>query len=112
MSNVIRQGTTPLVTIEVEGLDVSDADEWPTVHLAIKAQGSGEPVVVSRDELSLASTDYGCDVAYRLTQAQTLALPAHVPVLAQVRAKDKDGRAYATEVVGIASDVVIEDGEI
>lgn len=110
MAQGIYRGTTPSITLNVNGVDLSDASLWPTVIVTVKSGRSAFDV--DRDKLTLASTDAGCSVAFALTQAQTLALSAMRTVHVQLRAKDAEGNAIASPIVSVKVGDVLKDGEI
>lgn len=106
----IYRGTTPTVTVRVTGLDLSDAALWPVVWLS--ARNRTDAIDVARDGLAIAAIDGGCTVAATLTQDQTLALTAQVPLQLQVRAKDSGGDAVALPVAQLAVEDVLKGGDI
>lgn len=110
MEQGIYRGTTPSITLNIKGVDLSDASVWPTVIVTV--ENGRSTFDVNRDGLTIASTDAGCSVAFVLTQAQTLALSAMRTVHVQLRAKDSGGDATATEIASVAVEDVIKDGEI
>lgn len=110
MEQGIFRGTTPIITLNITGVDLSDASVWPTV---IATVGNARSTVdVNRDKLVIANTDAGCSVTFALTQAQTLALSVILPVHVQLRAKDADGHAIASPIASVEVKDVIRDGEI
>lgn len=110
MEQGIFRGTTPSITLNATGVDLSDASVWPTVIVTV---GNGSSTVdVNRDKLAIANTDAGCSVTFALTQAQTLALSVMRPVHVQFRAKDADGHAIASPIASVEVEDVIRDGEI
>lgn len=110
MEQHIYRGTTPSITLNVKGVDLSDASVWPIVIVTIENGRSAFDV--DRGSLAIASTDAGCSVAFVLTQAQTLALSAMRTVHVQLRAKDSGGDAIASPVASVKVWDVIKDGEI
>lgn len=110
MEQGIFRGTTHGITLNVKGVDLSNASVWPTVIVTV---GNGSSTVdVNRDKLAIANTDAGCSVTFALTQAQTLALSVMCPVYVQLRAKDADGHAIASPAASVEVEDVIKDGEI
>lgn len=106
------RGTTPKITLNVVGADLTDATTWPTVIVTVEnGQNSFD---VTRDKLTItkASTGVGCSVSFALTQAQTLALSVMRPIYVQLRAKDVDGDAIASPIASVEVKDVIKDGEI
>lgn len=67
---------------------------------------------VNRDKLTIAKTDSGCSVTFELTQAQTLLMRKQQKTLVQLRAKDVDGHAIATEIASVDVEDIVKDGEI
>lgn len=110
MEQGIFRGTTPNITLNITGVDLSDARVWPTVIVTIK--GVYNIVDVSRDKLVIASADAGCSVTFALTQVQTLAFSAKHPMRVQLRAKDADGHAIASPIASAEVNDVIKGGEI
>ena len=110
MEQGIFRGTTPRITLNITGVDLSDASVWPTVIVTV---GNGSSTVnVNRDKLVIANTDAGCSVTFELTQAQTLALSVMRKVHVQLRAKDAEGHAIASPIASVEVEDVIRDGEI
>lgn len=110
MEQGIFRGTTPSITLNITGVDLSDASVWPTVIVTVRnARGT---VDVNRDNLVITNTDAGCSVTFALTQAQTLALSVMRPAHVQLRAKDADGHAIASPIASVEVEDVIRDGEI
>lgn len=106
----IYRGTTPSIALNVRGVDFSDRQVWPIVVVTL---GQGPlRIDFERSDLDIAKSYDGCTVTLALTQAQTLALGAIRPVLVQIRAKDADGHAIATEITSAAVEDVVKDGEI
>lgn len=91
----IRRGSTPTVTAHVRGVDLSDANEWPVVRLAMVSSGGedAEPTVVGREGLTIESEEEGSAVTVTLTQAQTLALRAGTVLSFQLHFRDSSGDA-------------------
>lgn len=110
MEQGIYRGTTPSITLNVKGVDLSDASVWPTVIVTVVNDRS--TVDVNRDKLVIASTDAGCSVTFALTQAQTLSMHKLRKTKVQLRAKDADGHAIASPVASVEVEDVIKDGEI
>lgn len=106
----IYRGTTPSITLNIKGVDLSDAAVWPTVIVTV--ENGHNSFDVERDGLTIASTDAGCSLTFALTQAQTLALSVMRPIYVQLRAKDVDGRAIASPMASVEVEDVIKDGEI
>lgn len=110
MNTTIYRGTTPSVTLNVRGVDLSDASVWPTVIVTV--ENCRNTFDANRDQLAIAKTDGGCTVTLELTQTQTLLMRKLQKTLVQLRAKDADGHAIATEVASVAVEDIIKDGEI
>lgn len=110
MEQCIYRGTTPSISLNVTGLDLSDASLWPTVTVTV--ENGGSTFDVSRDELIIATADAGCSVTFTLTQHQTLLMNVLQKALIQLRAKDADGHATATEIASVTVKDVVKDGEI
>lgn len=110
MGQGIFRGTTPSITLNIKGVDLSDATVWPTVIVTV--ENGHNSFDVERDGLTIASTDAGCALTFALTQSQTLALSVMRPIYVQLRAKDADGHAIATDTASVAVEDVIKDGEI
>ena len=110
MEQGIYRGTTPSITLNITGVDLSDACIWPTVIVTV---GNGRNTFdVNRNKLVIANTDAGCTLTFELTQAQTLALSVMRPVQVQLRAKDASGNAIASPIASVEVEDVIRDGEI
>ena len=106
----IFRGTTPSITLNITGVDLSDAVVWPTVVVTV--ENGRNTFDVTRDKLTAAKTDAGCTLTFELTQAQTLALSAMRPIRVQLRAKDAGGDAIASPMASACVADVIKDGEI
>lgn len=106
----IYRGTTPSITLQVTGVDLSFQDTWPVVVVTLK--NGGTKIDFQRDLLVIEHTDTGCSVAFALTQVQTLAMDSMKQVSVQLRAKDASGRAIATDIASVTVDDIIKDGEI
>lgn len=110
MEQGIYRGTTPSITLNITGVDLSDAGVWPTVIVTV---GNGRNTFdVNRDKLVIANTDAGCTLTFEFTQVQTLALSVMRPVQVQLRAKDAGGNAIASPIASVEVEDVIRDGEI
>lgn len=110
MEQGIYRGTTPSITLNVNGVDLSDDSVWPTVIVTV--ENVHNSFDVERDGLVIVSTDSGCSLTFALTQAQTLALSVMRPIYVQLRAKDVDGNAIASPIASVEVEDVIRDGEI
>ena len=110
MEQGIYRGTTPSITLNVKGVDLSDASVWPTVIVTV--ENVHNSFDVERDGLVIVSNDSGCSLTFALTQAQTLALSVMRPIYVQLRAKDADGNAIASPMASVEVEDVIKDGEI
>jgi hypothetical protein len=110
MGQCIYRGTTPSITLNLTDVDMSDASIWPTVIVTV--ENGSSTFDVTRDKLAIAKTDAGCAVTFELTQAQTLAMDWLRPTLVQLRARDADGYAIASEVASVDVRDVIKGGEI
>lgn len=106
----IFRGTTPNITLNVTGVDLSDVAVWPTVIVTV--ENGQNTFDVTRDGLTITSTDAGCALTFALTQAQTLALSVMRPIYVQLRAKDADKNAIASPMASVEVEDVIKDGEI
>ncbi len=106
----IYRGTTPSITLNIKGVDLSDSSIWPTVIVTI--ENDGVAVDVNRDKLVIASMDAGCSVTFTLTQALTLSMNELQKIIVQLRAKDADGHAIASPIASVEVEDVIKDGEI
>lgn len=67
---------------------------------------------VNREKPAFAKTDAGCPVTFTLTRAQTLPMHRLQKTRVQLRAKDADGHAIATEVASVNVEDIVKDGEI
>lgn len=110
MEQGIYRGTTPSITLNITGVDLSNAGVWPIVIVTVENGRSAFDV--TRDSLAIANTDAGCSVSFELTQAQTLALSVMRTVSVQLRAKDADGNAIASPIASVEVGDVLKDGEI
>lgn len=110
MEQGIYRGTTPSITLNLTGVDLSDASVWPTVIVTV--ENGCSTFDMNRDKLAIAKTDAGCTVTFALTQAQTLLMRQLQNTLVQLRAKDADGHAIATDIASVGVEDVIKDGEI
>lgn len=110
MEQGIYRGTTPSITLNITGVDLSDASVWPTVIVTV--ENGRNAFDVNRDKLTIATADAGCSVTFALTQAQTLAFSVMRPTYVQLRAKDAVGDAIATETASVAVEDIVKNGEI
>lgn len=110
MEQGIYRGTTPSITLNITGVDLSDASVWPTVIVTV--ENGRKAFDVNRDKLTIATADAGCSVTFALTQAQTLAFSVMRPIYVQLRAKDAVGDAIATETASVAVEDIVKEGEI
>lgn len=110
MEQGIYRGTTPSITLSITGVDLSDASVWPIVIVTV--ENGRNTFDVTRDKLAIAKTDAGCTVTFALTQAQTLLMHKLQRTLVQLRAKDADGHAIATEIASVTVEDIVKDGEI
>lgn len=110
MGQGIYRGTTPSITLNITGVDLSDAAVWPTVIITV--ENGHNYFDVTRDGLTIASTDAGCSLTFELTQAQTLAFSVMRTAYVQLRAKDVEGDAIASPIASVKVEDVIKDGEI
>lgn len=106
----IYRGTTPSITLNITGVDLSDAGVWPTVIVTV--ENGRNTFDVTRGDLTIASTDAGCALTFALSQTQTLALSVMRPIYVQLRAKDANGDAIASPMASVEVEDVIKDGEI
>lgn len=106
----IYRGTTPSITLNITGVDLSDAGVWPTVIVTV--ENGRNTFDVTRDKLTAAKTDAGCTLTFELTQEQTLALSVMRPIHVQLRAKDAGGDAIASPIASVDVADVIKEGEI
>nr|DAN76711.1 MAG TPA: hypothetical protein [Caudoviricetes sp.] len=101
MEQSIYRGTTPSITLNVKGVDLSDASVWPTVIVTV--ENGRSTFDVTRDNITIAKTEAGSSVTFALTQHQTLLMHKLQKTLVQLRAKDADGHAIATEIASVTS---------
>lgn len=106
----IFRGTTPSITLNITGVDLSDASVWPTVIVTV--ENGHNSFDVTRDGLAIVGTDFGCSLTFTLTQSQTLALSVMRSTYVQLRAKDTNGDAIASPIASARVNDVIKDGEI
>lgn len=110
MNRCIYRGTTPRITLNVKGVDLSDASIWPVVIVTI---GNGRNISdVMRDKITATKIDSDCTLSFELTQEQTLAFSTARQVQVQLRAKDVGGHAIASPIASVEVKDVIKDGEI
>lgn len=110
MEQGIYRGTTPSITLNVAGVDLSNASVWPIVIVTV-----GNLLTkfdIGREKLDISGTDGGCSVVARMTQEQTLQMRAKSPMCVQIRAKDADGNAIASPMASVDVADVIKEGEI
>ena len=106
------RGTTPKITLNIVGADLTDANTGPTVIVTV---GNGQNSFdVTRDNLTItkASTGVGCSVSFALTQDQTLAMSVLRMTRVQLRAKTVDGYAIATKIAYVSVEDILKGGEI
>ena len=104
--NGIRRGTTPMLTCKI--LDDVDYSTFKTVWLTFK---QGDVIVL--DKLTEDVTINENNIAIRLTQEDTLALTAGVPLYIQIRIlTEEDEIAYASQMEFFTVEDVEKDGVI
>lgn len=97
------RGTTPDYVLTLDGVDLSDQ----TVYVTI-AQGN-KKLTLAGDRLSITATVDGSEIAFTLTQEDTLGLTVGGATV-QVRFIDKNGHAEATDIASlIVRQVLLED---
>ena len=87
----MRRGTTPKITINVSGADLSAANVYLTL------QQSATQVTFTEEDLIITPTDAGCKIEVTLTQLQTMNL-ATGAVMLQLRWVEADGTAHASNI--------------
>lgn len=106
----IFRGTTPSITLNVTGVDLSNAGVWPVVIVTVGNMLN--KFDIGREDLDISGTDSGCTVVARMTQEQTLQMRTKSPMQVQIRAKDADGDAIASPIASVEVGEIIKDGEI
>lgn len=110
----IYRGTTPSITLNITGVDLSDASVWPTVIVTV--ENGRSTFDVTRDNLTIAKTEAGSSVTLTLTQHQTLLMHNHtVSVIGEPiydgpydATPTVDGLTLATKRKSMSKDVTIE----
>lgn len=100
----MTRGTTPVLGFDVYGETLEDCTVWVTIK-----QGGQE--VINIKDPDIQQTSYGCHVAVRLTQEQTLKLKPG-GARAQIRYVDSNGLADAGDELLISVKDVLKDGVI
>jgi len=102
---MIRRGTTPTLTFEFEeNLEDYDIDELYVTFAQrdiVFLELNKESVVIEGNVLQL-----------KLTQEETLKIMPYVLVAIQIRMKDTDDNAYATELMYVDAEQVLKGGVI
>lgn len=101
---MIPRGTTP--TIDFTFQTVSPA-EITVAYLTIE---QNEVKVLERDLTSATVGEH--DIAWKLTQTETLKINERVNLRIQIRYKLSDGSAYASQVFNVSPYEILKDGEI
>lgn len=78
---VIVQGTTPVLTLNVD----YDLSQGYDVRIAVKT-GINKSFVITNENLTMAQTDCGCSIVCMFTQEQTLSMDKDISI--QLRAKN------------------------
>ena len=86
---VIVQGTTPILTLNVD----CDLSQVYDVRLAVKT-GINKLFVLTNDSLTITKTDTGCSIVCQFSQEQTLMMKRNITI--QLRAK----HIYTQQVLG------------
>lgn len=110
MDTNIYRGTTPSITLNVVGVDLSNAMLWPIVIVTV--ENGRNSFDISRDNLNIELADGGCAVEFTLTQAQTLQMSKRQTTMFQLRAKDFEGHSIATPIKGVYVVDVLKEDEI
>jgi hypothetical protein len=99
------RGTTPLWVFTFP----FDPANFQILYLTV-TQGCGTVFEKELSDLTIDSS--AMTVSYLLTQEETLSFTAKVPVLIQFRGKDKNGIAWASEILQDDVNRVLKDGVI
>lgn len=107
----MTRGTTPPVEVEVDG-------DWSDLSLYLSFRQAGTPPLVKHGgDLTVTVDTSGAEpvttVATSLTQRETLALRAKVPVEVQLRGVRSGGAvAAATRTATVSVLEILQDGEL
>ena len=100
----MRRGTTPTISINVKGCDISD---FETIYVTFK-QGKTE-IEKTGEELQMS----GNQISILLTQEDTLAFSGMgKDVSVQIRAVTADGTAVASNIQTLRVDDILKEGVI
>ena len=97
----MRQGTTPIYTLNVHGYDLTDK----TVYVAIKARG--KLIVLTNDRLSIGYYNGVSAIVFTLSQEETLSFGTGQGEV-QVRFIALDGTAKATDIKPITIERILQ----
>lgn len=101
----MRRGTTPTISVFTDNLNFKDFSEiiLSFEQLGMRVDKTGEDLEVSSDGKTIKTT---------LTQQETLAFVADMPLSVQFRAKNDDGVAVASSIGKITVCDVLKGGVI
>lgn len=100
----MRRGTTPTITVNVDGIDFEDVSHW---YISIK-QGS-YVLTKTEDDIELKEDEHVAEVP--LSQEETLNLRSGMAEI-QIRLSLKDGSKVASDIKELLVDSILYDEEI
>lgn len=101
----MRRGSTPTNTFNCN-VDLAGATLFVTY-----SQGGANLVEKTGDDLTIVSTQSGCTVTVRLSQAETLKFKTG-QVMIQIRYVMPDGSADASNIIQTTAERILKDGVI
>lgn len=102
----MHQGTTHILTLEVEDVDLTGK----TVQVSLRTV-TGKLIEKTNPDLYIGSITNGSAIAITLSQEETLALP-HGPIRIQVRWIDENGNAGVSDVGYVDVQGILTDNMI
>lgn len=111
----MRRGTTPTLTLTVSNedgsaCDLTDSDIYVTLHLS--GDDPENDLTKRETDMTVETVEDATVLSMPLTQAETLAWPEGGTLEVQMRCKDGNGYAQATNITDISVERILKDGEI
>ena len=111
----MRRGTTPTITLTVtnedgSACDLTESDVYITLHLA--GDLSTNDITKENADVDISTDDNATVIEIPLTQAETLAWPEGGTLEVQLRCKDGNDYAQATNITTISVERILLEGEI
>lgn len=100
----MRRYTTPTITVNITGVDLTGYHTFTTLKQGNK--------VITLEDLPVSPTDGGCTLTGKLTQEQTANFDPYNDIQIQVRFITPDGVASASNIKSVTVKNVLMEGVI